>query len=134
MHSRFQEYSERFEKGRTLQDRSLTTYENSRFGTTHTAAGKVMASSWKLPEALRTCILRHHDSADYYTEDQLGDATGLLAVLQLARTVCRRLDRLPDSYEWTQVGAAILKYLGLEEEALDRLVARAYESECAAAA
>jgi HD-like signal output (HDOD) protein len=80
MHSRFQEYSERFEKGRTLQDRSLTTYESSRFGTTHTAAGKVMASSWKLPEAFRTCILRHHDSADYYTEDQLGDATGLLAV------------------------------------------------------
>lgn len=118
---RFPQYAALYAQHYQALDQPIHFLEEAAIETDHTVAGYMMAQAWRLPPLFCEAILRHHDPFNYYTEDSsAGEVTPVLAMLLLAQQVYRTLHRMPESYEWTQVGAQVLAYFSLNETDLER--------------
>ncbi len=124
---RFPDYPKVFTAAQGIADATATAYEDKQIGTDHAAVGYMIGKSWKLPDAVCHCILRHHDAVDYYgtKHEAVGEATPMLAVLVLAVHLLRSLHGLPVSYEWTRIGDAVKSCLGMSDEQIAALAAEA---------
>lgn len=127
MHRKFPEYASLYERARTVNNMSATSCEESELETNHTLVGYIMGKKWDLPESFCQCILRHHDSVDYYAgpQERLNGVTPYLAVLHLGQYFSRTFEALPISYEWTNVGRSVCSYLGIEQAGFETLTAEA---------
>jgi HD-like signal output (HDOD) protein len=122
MLKKFGTYPAVYERALAVQDMTATTHEDEELGTDHTLVGYIMGRSWELPEYVCQSILRHHDTADYFKgEEDLAEITPYLAVLHVGHYLHRSLDNLPDTYEWTQIGESVCRYLGVSERDLEVL-------------
>ncbi|HUF09846.1 MAG TPA: HDOD domain-containing protein [Rhodothermales bacterium] len=122
MLKKFTSYPAIYERARTATDVAPTAHEDEELGTAHTLVGYIMGRSWELPENVCQSILRHHDTVDYFDgEEDLGEATPYLAVLQLGHFLNRSLENLPESYEWSLIGESVCRYLGMSERDLENL-------------
>ena len=122
MLKKFPSYASVFERAVQVQDTAMTSVEDDELGTDHTLVGYIMGRSWELPESVCQCILRHHDTVDYFDgEEELGDVTPHLAVLHVGHYLQRSTEDLPDTYEWTQIGDSVCRYLGVTNRDLEAL-------------
>jgi putative nucleotidyltransferase with HDIG domain len=69
---------------RTKSDVDLLEFERGEFGIDHTEAGRLLAETWKLPEAFQVVAGRHHDRCEGVE----------LTVLRVVHTACRLADAL----------------------------------------
>lgn len=128
---RFPNYPSIFRRSVQAQDKPSTHEEAEYLGTDHTFAGFMVVRSWKLPGAFCQAVLRHHDTVDYYGDDEPDAFVPGLAVLMVAREVERRRSNMPESYVWQAIGEQACAYLGLRADDVDALVDEARRSEVA---
>ena len=122
MLKKFPSYPAIYERASAASDVAPTAHEDEEFGTDHTLVGYIMGRSWELPEYVCQSILRHHDTVDYFDgEEDLGDVTPYIAVLHVGHHLHRSLENLPESYEWSLIGDAVCRYLGISERDLANL-------------
>ncbi len=69
---------------RTISNLDLLEFEREEFGIEHTEAGRLLAETWKLPEAFQEVAGRHHDPCEGVE----------LTVLSVVQTACRLADAL----------------------------------------
>lgn len=127
MKKRFADYPSVYEHALTSEDGTVSEFEDDAVGTDHTLVGHIMGTSWELPETFCQCILRHHDTADYFEakEDDIGVAAPPLAVLHLGQHLFRSVQGLPPSREWAVLGDVVCSYLGVSDDELDDLLSDA---------
>ncbi len=125
--SRFADYAVIYEAAWNQNSESIDAYEEKHLGSNHTAAGYILAKNWKLPREFAECILRHHDSVNYYDGDTLPETKRLLAVLQLSLAIRRSLQEKPESREWEILKNVVRTYLKLDDEQYEALLCDARE-------
>lgn len=121
---RYEGYPDIYAAALDADDVTVTEYEDRELGTDHTAVGFLVARSWKLPPVFCQGILRHHDLIDYYGDDDVHQEdrlTAFLAITKLSRELQRLLHGKPVSYEWAQIGGAVMGFLRIREEELTDL-------------
>ena len=126
MMCRFEDYKETLKLANNEVSRSFTDIEDERHGTNHAAVGSLLATSWQLPEHMRTAIALHHDLGIY--QSSLGtESLNLIAVVHLAEHVESSHSRLSGDTEWDKMGAATLAHLMLDEDQLEEITRDARE-------
>ena len=122
MLKKFASYPAVYDRAALVEDATVTSVEDEELGTDHTLVGYIMGRSWELPENVCQCILRHHDTTDYFDgEEDLGDITPHLAVLHVGHYLHRSTEDLPESVEWSQIGGSVCNYLGISNRDLEAL-------------
>ncbi|MFT5144979.1 MAG: HD-like signal output (HDOD) protein, partial [Thalassolituus oleivorans] len=121
---RFANYSELFAQAQMETGTTFTEFEEAEIGTNHAVVGYMMAHGWMLPDLLAQGILQHHDPvSDFQGSGKDADeSTQLQAILHTALHVCRLVDGLPASSEWSELGESILSFLGVDASFLERMV------------
>lgn len=120
---RFANYSEVYAQAQIVTDSTFTEYEEEEIGTNHAVVGYMMAHGWSLPDVLSQGILQHHDPIDCFhgAAFDADPAVQLQAVLHTTLHLCRVLDGLPESKEWSTFGEKILAFMAVDETFLDRV-------------
>lgn len=125
MMSAFSDYDEILERSDELPWHRLIEEERSRYDTTHTTVGALLAQQWSLPKVLVEVIYYLHEHEDVYLSGEL-DSLGvdLLSMVKIGRYIAD-LSFRPDAAEadWERVRDTILARFYLEDYALEELVA-----------
>jgi HD-like signal output (HDOD) protein len=106
-------------------ERSFVAVEQAEVQTNHAAVGSLMAQSWWLPEEISLAIASHHDLQALGSEESTLPLASrrLIAAAQISEHIVQRRHRLSLTQEWSKLGAACLKTLGLTEQDLETLYA-----------
>ena len=120
---RYPAYKELYTEALEQSERSVSEIEEAELMTDHTVVGYMLAQQWQLPDLLSHCILRHHDTRDYYTDAQEENRDSLqrLAVILTAQHIEHMITYQIPSFEWKMVGGAVQAFLGLDADALASL-------------
>jgi HD-like signal output (HDOD) protein len=122
MVKKFPLYPAVYHRALAADETAVTAYEDSELGTDHTLVGYIMGRSWELPETVCQCILRHHDTVNYFDgEEDLGDVTPHLAVLHVGQYLHRATEDRPESFEWSRIGPAVCNFLRVTDQELENL-------------
>ncbi len=121
---RFANYGELYAQAQIVTDFTFTEHEEEEIGTNHAVVGYMMAHGWMLPDVLAQGILQHHDPVDHFhgAGVDADPAVQLQAVLHTTLYVCRVLDGLPVTKEWSEFGDRVLAFLGVNDNFVDRMV------------
>jgi HD-like signal output (HDOD) protein len=97
--------------------------ELSRFETTHSTLGAILAQQWKLPKVMIEVIYYLHDVDGIYTSGELNKlGLDLLSILKIARNVVHfnEFDEY-DNQEWINVRDPLMDFLNLSEEEMEEV-------------
>lgn len=121
---RFANYSELYAQAQIVTEYTFTEYEEEEIGTNHAVVGYMMAHGWMLPDVLAQGILQHHDPVEHFGGAGVDADPGaqLQAILHTTLYICRVIDGLPVTKEWSEHGEAILAFLGVSESFVERMV------------
>lgn len=120
MMRRFEDYKETLKQANNEQHRAFTDVEDERHGTNHATVGSLLATSWQLPEHIRTAIARHHEQG-VFQSGLPAESLNLIAITHLAEHIESAHSRLSGDAEWDKMGQVVLSHLMLGEEQLDEL-------------
>lgn len=113
---KFPDYRQTLELATDTPDRPVTELEDERHATNHATLGYLLAKSWFLPTAICEGILRHHDATAFDDRDSISpEARTLVAITCLADSLNDAVTRARRNVQWDQMGALVLKHLGLDE-------------------
>jgi HD-like signal output (HDOD) protein len=118
---RFENYKETLKLANNEGSRSFTDVEDDHHGTNHAAVGRILATSWQLPEHIRNAIALHHD-LDIYQSTLATESLNLIAIVHLAEHIESGYSRLSNNAEWGKMGAATLAHLMLDEDQLEEII------------
>lgn len=124
----FADYSEIMAQSGQVSETEILEQELSRYQTTHTTLGALLAQRWTLPKAMITVIYYLHEVEGLYESDELTD-TGLdlLTILKFARTSVLYPNRYDEDPEWLQISDQITDYYNFSEERIEELMATIQE-------
>ena len=106
--------------------RRFTDIEDEALSINHAIMGSELAENWRLPVEIHTAIRHHHDATVLAATDNspLSPlARRLIAVAQTAEYLTQGATGLSRTCEWDKLGPICLDILGLDDEALQSLVA-----------
>ncbi len=113
---KFPDYRKTLELAAHAPDRPVTEMEDELHATNHATLGYLLAKSWFLPATICEGILRHHDATAFDDRDSISpEARTLIAVTCLAASLNDAVTRMRKNLQWEQMGARVLKHLGLVE-------------------
>ena len=123
MLKKFSDYPSINAQAMTVEDMTVSAVEDAELGTDHTLVGYIMGKSWDLPETFCQCILRHHDTADYFEakDEEISDATPPLAVLHVGQHLHHHVQGRGPSVEWSALGEVVCRYLGISSDEMEDL-------------
>ena len=103
--------------------RGFTEVEGVELPTNHAMVGCLLAQNWWLPEEICLAIRNHHDLAALESIDSKLPVLSrrLIAIAQLAEYIVQQQLGLSLTQEWTNLGAACLRILDMDETDLDAL-------------
>lgn len=104
----------------------FTDVEEMRLPTNHAIVGSMLAQNWWLPEETCYAVRHHHDAMALDAGVGLLPSSGRLAALaNLAEHLVERVAGRSRSKEWMKLGPGTLRALGIDQEQVDFLAARA---------
>ena len=127
MAKKFENFEIKYSLGLRIKFKSVTDIETANYGTSHSAVGALLATTWQLPELFCNVILNHHDiAAALDNPDQEDDFKTMLAVLKTAEYMCymnHENFRFANISEWPLHQDRLLTLLGMEAETMEKVSA-----------
>lgn len=120
----FDDYEEVYEQAQHKGWFQLTATERSRYATTHTTVGALLAQQWKLPKVLVEIIYYLHEDEEIFESNELPVlALDLLAIVKIGRYLADQQQR-PEAgkLEWQQVQEAVLNHFQLDDYQLEEML------------
>lgn len=111
---RFDDYRETL-KLAVSDERSITDVEERRHGTNHATVGFMIGKTWRLPDTLCECILRHHDPEVFSDTARQGQETRtLISINWLAEHLNDTELRMRADPQWSTISDLSLSHLGID--------------------
>lgn len=123
MMQQFPDYKRLLTQANNDPSRSVTAWEDERYGINHADLGFLISVTWFLPPDLCHVVAFHHQpfSETRHGRRQVASVVTMLAALKIARHIHSRYRHLSrgdtekQDWEWERDSAAVLEYLGLSE-------------------
>lgn len=126
--SMYSDYLDILKRANAEETQSFTSVEVSELDLNHSMIGAMLVEEWALPIEFHAAIEFHHE-ADAIRGDELialHDASKrLIAVAQLSEFLFQSLTGLNQTCEWNKLGDLCLSELGIAQEQVNELIARA---------
>jgi HD-like signal output (HDOD) protein len=122
----FPDYARILQNANNEQLRTFTDVEDELLPTNHVVMGSMMTQSWWLPESICQAV-RHHHAIKQDPNQRIAPFRYLVAISQLAEYLLQKNTGRSKTHEWDKLGTACLEQLGLGEEELGVMEARASE-------
>lgn len=121
---RFPDYQKVLARANAELQLEFTVIEEAQLPTNHAMVGCLLTRDWWLPEEVSLAIRHHHDAAVIATPSFTPPLTSRyrIAIAQLAEYLLQRHTGLSHTCEWTKLGTACLRLLGIAEHELDAVV------------
>ena len=118
--STYSDYQKTLDDSYNSINELLIDIETRRYGMSHAEIGKVLASTWSLPESIINVLYHHHDH-EYWLTSENKLENKLNALFQLSENMCNRVARGSDTIDWLHAKPFVLKTLNLEVEQLQSI-------------
>ncbi|NQZ81128.1 MAG: HDOD domain-containing protein [Colwellia sp.] len=117
----FDDYCILLKKGITDGWEDIGELERSKYHTSHTTLGALLAQQWQLPKPMIEVIYYFHDTEGIFNSGELSRVSlYLLSILKLSRSSIDGILRGDsNTQEWQLLQDSILEFLGLDEIQLD---------------
>jgi HD-like signal output (HDOD) protein len=119
----FDDYHDLLRKGITDGWEDISELERSKYYTSHTTLGALLAQQWQLPKAMIDVIYYFHDTEGIFNSGELSRiGLYLLSILKLARSSVDGILRGDsNTKEWLLLEDHILEFLDIDEIQLEHM-------------